>query len=161
MLQKKASKSIQNSSVSYSGTGRAELKARAANAKALLKSLKTPSLKVLRNRILTEAIKVFSKRKGWIQGTLYGDGSYCAIGGIKKATGRDGIDNRTKPTPEQQAAVDALFASLPTDHRYYPRNMYDMDGAENVVTYNDDDFTTKRKILALFRKAKKQPLKKG
>lgn len=161
MLQKKASKSIQNSSVSYSGTGRAELKARAANAKALLKSLKTPSLRVLRNRILTEAIKVFSKRKGWTQGTLYEDGSYCAIGAVKARA--DGEGTVHKVSPAQQAAVDALFASLPTsvrdDEGEYGN--YGLKRAGAVVTYNDDDYTTKRKILALFRKAKKQPLKKG
>ncbi len=155
MLQKTAKKAELTNATSPGKSSK--LADAARNARAVLKAIKQPTLRALRNRVLDHAIKLFSRKGGWALGSLedwnYKQGytNFCAIGGIQNAEG---------PKTAKQAAVDAVYASLPRKFRADHDEMYGFDRASAVVEFNDTSEHGKRRVINAFKRAKKQPLRK-
>lgn len=131
---------------------------RAKQARAVLKSISAPSLRTLRNRVLDEALKRFERPGGWVNGSLKmqrdtGDGGYsfCAMGGIIES-------KATKKV--KQAAVDAVYAAIPEKYKSETYGDYGFENGGPVVEFNDDQ-RRKTNVVAAFKKAKRQPLRKG
>lgn len=145
---------------------------------ALKKMRKAPSMLAMRNRVLDAALARFERRGGWINGYLAVDkegneldeivssaveeahavqfraagASFCAIGGLAAELG-----NFTHEVI--QAAVDAVYESLPEKAKTTEAESYGFARAEAVVTFNDNQ-SRRTAVVRAFRKAKSQPLRK-
>lgn len=131
---------------------------RAKKARAILKSISTPSLKMLRNAVLRSSIKKFERPGGWIDGNLkswsdeHGYETFCAIGAVIDAEG---------PKTAKQAAIDAVFDSIPQKYRteYGDSVRYGYSRANAVVDFNDSQ-SSKARVINAFKRALRQPLRK-
>lgn len=178
MLQKKAKKAEASKAAKVSGASAAREAAK--KGMAAIKALDQNSLRALRNKVLTNAIKLLEN--GWISGALATDKlgfyrmptnksavNFCAIGALKAQEaefGRDVI----------QEAVYAVNQSIPTRLKNIGPSQYGYSGAGKIVEFNDGasipwfvsaeqaagiKSRKKKAVIAAFKRAKRKGIFKG
>lgn len=160
-IQQKAAKKATSASTIKKSSHLTEA---AKNARAVLKSIPVPSLRVLRNRVIRDAIKRLDA--GWIAGDLAEDQegnsvnansyravNFCAIGAIE-------AQKDSAPDNVRQAAVDAVYDALPAKSKtsYSEGQEYGYDRATGIVKFNDNSFR-KTRVIKAFKRALTKPLK--
>jgi len=146
-VQKKAKKA---DTAPVTGAGNADAKAAALSARATLKALKKlkPSMKTLRNKVLTDSLKLFDKH-GWVRRTLgnkeYG---FCAIGAINH------VEAPRKAKIAAVAALDKVLQKRKNYNGSWDTYGFRKDGA--VVQFNDGRSTRKTDVVNLFKAAIKE-----